>query len=78
VVVPNWRICRDRFNPSLITATIFDVEVWGGMRLGYQYSLLPKTSEQVGFPHASMEIVGLAISGPALIRVGKGQINLVQ
>jgi hypothetical protein len=78
LVVANWRIRRDRFNPVFIATTILYVKVWGGIRLGYQYSLLPKTSEQVSFPHAGMEVVGLAISSPAFIRVGKGEVNLVE
>ena len=75
MIVANRRVCRYRLNPSLTATTIFDPEVWGWMRLRYEHTLLPETSEQVGLPESGVEVTGLTISCPVLIRVGQREVN---
>jgi hypothetical protein len=57
---------------------IANVKVRRLERLADMQALLSERRQQLGFPHAGMEIPGLAISGPVPVRIGESEVELVQ
>src|SRR6516162_6429539 len=78
MVIGNCRICSHRLDPSLAAEPVHDPIIRRLMRLRYEQPLFPKGREELGLPEPSVEVNGLAVARPVLVRSWKRKIELIE